>query len=215
MMEILYLTKLKEQQKDQLSPGMLRLAYMHGYFPMPHPETNEILWFHPDPRAILPLGQMHVSRSLRRTLKRSPFEITINLDFKAVISACSRQILDPITNQKNPGNWINEQIIQAYTKLHEEGDAHSLEVWLQGELAGGIYGVSQGGAFFAESKFHKVTDASKVALYYLQEHLLARNFQLLEVQFLTPHLQSLGVKEISRTEYLERLALAVQVNARF
>ncbi len=183
----------------------LRDAYSQGFFPMPHPETGEILWFHPEPRAILPLDGLHVSRSLRRTLKRVPFEITVNRDFAAVMKACAGR----------PETWITDQFVDVYTELHEQGDAHSLEVWLNDQLVGGVYGVSLHGAFFGESMFHTVTDASKVAVYHLVERLKSRGMTLLEVQFMTEHLATLGAVTVSRAAYMKRLEKALASPARF
>lgn len=189
----------------ELSPSLLRLAYAQGYFPMPHPDTGEILWFHPDPRAVLPLDGFHCSRSLARTMKRVPFEVTLDRDFDAVMAACGAR----------EETWITQEFKDAYGALHREGDAHSLEVRLDGRLVGGVYGVALGGAFFAESMFHTVTDASKVALFHLVAHLRRQGFGLLEVQFLTPHLASLGVVETSRDAYLLQLRRALMLPARF
>lgn len=179
----------------RLDTTILKTAYANGYFPMPHPETNEICWFNPDPRAIIPLNGFHCSRSLRRKINKKLFNITYNEAFMNVMKGCANR----------EETWITEEFIYAYTKLHKEGFAHSVEVWLNDELVGGVYGVSIGGAFFAESKFHSVTDASKVALYYLVEHLNKASFKLLEVQFMIPHLKSLGAVEIPALNYLSLL----------
>jgi leucyl/phenylalanyl-tRNA--protein transferase len=188
-----------------LTPELLLAAYRHGYFPMPHPETEEIVWFNPDPRAIIPLDGFHCSRSLRRSLRRSNFHVTINKDFSGVLAGCAER----------PETWINAEITEAYERLHQHGDAHSLEVWQNDELVGGTYGVAIGAAFFAESKFHRVTDASKAALYYLVEHLRAKGFSLLEVQFLTPHLRTLGAIQIPARDYEQRLQHAVRQSVCF
>jgi leucyl/phenylalanyl-tRNA--protein transferase len=185
--------------------ALLRQAYAHGFFPMPHPDTGEILWFNPDPRAIIPLDGFHVSRSLARTLKRAPFTVTADQGFADVMTACGER----------QETWITDDFKRVYGELHQSGDAHSVEVRQGDELVGGVYGVTCGGAFFAESMFHRVTDASKVALYHLVERLKAGGFALLEVQFLTPHLKSLGAIEIPRAEYLRRLAKAVKLKAQF
>lgn len=172
---------------------------------MPHPDTGEIVWLSPDPRAIVPLEQFHVSRSLKRTLRRVPFTVTINQAFRRVMAACA----------KRPQTWITRAFLDAYGALHDEGTAHSVEVWLEDKLVGGTYGLALGSIFFAESMFHEVNDASKVALYSLTRRLAERRFHLLEVQFLTPHLASLGAIEIPRTEYLRRLRHAIKGTARF
>ena len=183
-----------------LNPKILRTAYANGYFPMPHPKTQEVLWYRPDPRAILPLDGFHVSKSLHRRLGKNSFRVTFDSDFMRVMQQCA-------TREET---WINEEFLTAYSALHREGDAHSIEVWVGDVLAGGIYGVSLGGAFFAESMFHCVTDASKAALYFLTQKLNALDYELLEVQFLTPHLESLGAIEISSDSYLVRLENALQ-----
>ncbi|MCX6129016.1 MAG: leucyl/phenylalanyl-tRNA--protein transferase, partial [Proteobacteria bacterium] len=180
-------------------------AYSHGYFPMPHPETEEIIWFNPDPRAILPLDGFHCSRSLMRSLKNSGFQLSLDQDFAGVMAGCADR----------PETWINAEISQAYLQLHRDGHAHSLEIWQNGGLVGGTYGVSIGGVFFAESKFHRVRDASKAAIYYLTEHLRDRNFSLLEVQFMTPHLQKLGVLELKAAQYQLRLGHALRQSVEF
>jgi leucyl/phenylalanyl-tRNA--protein transferase len=196
---------MSDRRLPPFTPDLLRLAYAQGYFPMPHPDTGEILWFHPDPRAVLPLDGFHVSRSLERTLKKVPFNVTIDQDFAGVMAGCAARA----------ETWINELFKKTYGELHAQGDAHSVEVWLDGQLVGGVYGVALGGAFFAESKFHKVTDASKVALYHLVKHMKARGMSLLEVQFITPHLKSLGVIEVSRAQYMRRLRGALERKVRF
>jgi leucyl/phenylalanyl-tRNA--protein transferase len=188
-----------------LSPELLVRAYAQGYFPMPHPDTGEILWLTPNPRAVIPLDGFHASRSLRKTLRTVNFEITVDQDFRGVMVACGDR----------EDTWITDEFKRAYGELHDLGFAHSLEVWQDGALAGGVYGVSLNGAFFAESMFHKVTDASKVALYHLVARLKERGFKLLEVQFLTPHLASLGAVEIAKVEYLRRLRVALATAATF
>ncbi len=188
-----------------LTPELLIAAYRHGYFPMPHPETEEIIWFNPDPRAIIPLDGFHCSRSLKRSLRRSNFLVTIDKDFSGVLAGCAERA----------ETWINTEITEAYERLHQHGDAHSLEIWQNDQLVGGTYGVAIGGAFFAESKFHRVTDASKAALYFLVEHLRAKGFSLLEVQFLTPHLRTLGAIQIPARDYEQRLQRAVRQSVSF
>ena len=191
--------------EPRLTSRLLLQAYANGYFPMPDPETGEPLWYKPDPRAILPLDGFHASKSLLRTIKQSSFEVTINVDFSSVMAGCAAR----------PDTWINQEFIDAYTRLHRDGFAHSVEVWSGGELAGGLYGVCIGGAFFAESKFHNVSDASKIALYMLVKHMNSSGMSLLEVQFPTPHLESLGVKTIPGSEYDRRLAIALTEKVSF
>jgi leucyl/phenylalanyl-tRNA--protein transferase len=179
-----------------LSPGLLLTAYREGIFPMPHGE--DLVWWSPDPRAILLPGRVHVSRSLRRT--RGRFEIRVDTAFAEVVDGCA----DP----RRPHGWITAGVRDAYVRLHELGWAHSVEAWdADGRLAGGLYGVAIGGLFAAESMFHRATDASKAAVVALAERLGAD--ALLDVQWLTPHLATLGAVEIPRAEYLRRLAGAV------
>jgi len=172
---------------------------------MPHPKTEEIEWFRPDPRAILPLDQFHCSHSLHKVLRKKTFQITFNKSFSEVISSCG----------KRQETWINPEFKRAYTELHHLGYAHSVEVWVGSSLAGGLYGVSLAGAFFAESMFSVQTNASKVALFELVGHLNRSGFLLLEVQFLTPHLQSLGAMEISDEAYSHLLEKALRAPAVF
>jgi leucyl/phenylalanyl-tRNA--protein transferase len=146
-----------------IDPELLLQGYRLGVFPMAM-EDDSIQWFSPDPRAILPLEDFHVPHALRRLVRRKVFETTIDDAFSRVIEACARR----------EDTWINLEIIESYTRLHEIGCAHSVEVWKEGKLAGGLYGVAVGGAFFGESMFHRVTDASKIALVALVEHLRAR-----------------------------------------
>ncbi|RYZ50806.1 MAG: leucyl/phenylalanyl-tRNA--protein transferase [Proteobacteria bacterium] len=186
--------------KIALTTELLISAYANGYFPMPHPETEEICWFHPDPRAVIPLDNFHVSRTLLRTMKRKNFRVSVDEDFEGVIDACA--------DRKE--TWINEEIRAAFVSLYREGHGHSVEVWEDDRLVGGTYGIAIRGAFFAESMFHRETDASKVALLGLVNHLKARGMTLLEVQFLTPHLASLGAVEISSDDYMERLRTALK-----
>ncbi|NBT57835.1 leucyl/phenylalanyl-tRNA--protein transferase, partial [bacterium] len=170
------------------SPQLL-WAYSQGFFPMPNLKDETIEWYRPDPRAVLPLDQFHVSRSLRKVLNRDVFSTTLNKAFPEVVFQCANR----------PETWINAEFKRAYGELHHLGHAHSLEVWEGNELAGGVYGVQLGGAFFAESMFSLRDNASKVALYELSRHLKSQNFLLLEIQFLTPHLASLGAVEIPDT----------------
>ena len=183
---------------------LLLQGYRLGVFPMAM-EDDSIEWFSPDPRAILPLEDFHVPHALRRLLRKSFFEITINAAFSEVIAACA----------KRKDTWINQEIIESYTRLHELGHAHSIEAWKEGRLAGGLYGVAVGGGFFGESMFHRVTDASKIALVALVEHLRARKFVLLDTQWVTPHLQQFGGIEISRNHYLRLLQRAVELPRKF
>ena len=158
-------------------------------------------WFAPDPRAIIPLDhRFHIPHGLRRTLKKSPFEITFDRAFPAIIRECAK---------RSEGTWISPQIRTSYCRLHKLGHAHSVEAWKDGELAGGLYGVHIGAAFFGESMFHRETDASKVALVALVERLRQNGFVLLDTQWQTSHLRQFGTREIPRTEYLRILERAV------
>ncbi|MEM9134569.1 MAG: leucyl/phenylalanyl-tRNA--protein transferase [Actinomycetota bacterium] len=181
-----------------LEPGTILAAYANGFFPMPV-SRREIGWFHPDPRGIIPLDGLKVSRSLRRSTRR--YTVTVNHDFGAVIDACA----DPA----RPMGWIDKRIRRAYNRLHVMGWAHSIEVWDDDVLAGGLYGLALGGLFAGESMFHRRTDASKVALVGLVERLGRRPGGLLDVQWLTPHLATLGAVEVARDEYVGRLAAAL------
>lgn len=185
------------------TPELVLHAYSVGAFPMAD-DTGEIAWFSPDPRAIFPLDAFHVPQTLRKTIRRQKFEVRINTAFDQVITACAR---------RPAGTWISDDISIVYSTLHKRGFAHSVESWHAGKLAGGLYGVSLGGAFFGESMFTRITDASKVALVALVEHLLRRGFTLLDTQWLTPHLARFGATEIPRWVYLRRLrhALAQRV----
>ena len=187
-----------------IDPELLLQGYRLGVFPMAM-EDDSIQWFSPDPRAILPLEDFHVPHALRRLLRKNVFETRIDSAFSKVIEACA----------KREDTWINLEIIESYTRLHELGCAHSVEAWKEGTLAGGLYGVAVGGAFFGESMFHYVTDASKIALVALVEHLRAQKFALLDTQWLTPHLQQFGGIEISRDHYLRLLRRAVELPRKF
>jgi len=191
--------------RNPLDKKVLRYAYANGYFPMPDPDTGEILWYQPNPRAVIPLEQFHAARSLRRTKRRDSYRVSRDEAFADVMRGCAER----------PDTWITEEFMSAYTALHDDGDAHSVEVWDGDRLVGGLYGVAIGGAFFAESKFHRVTDASKLALWHLVDHMRATGMTLLEVQFITPHLASLGATLISHEEYMEKLAAAIRQKISF
>ncbi len=183
----------------------LLVAYCNGYFPMADPKTGEIGWFSPDPRAVFELDNFHIPRSLKLTIKKNLFELRIDTQFEEVVRSCGAR----------EETWISEDIIQSYLQLHRAGVAHSVEAWRDGKLAGGLYGVSVGAAFFGESMFSRIRDASKVALAALVERLKQQGFELLDTQWMTPHLKMLGAKEISREEYLRRLKKALNKNSNF
>jgi len=168
-------------------------------------EDDSIAWFSPDPRAIIPLENFHVPHALRRVARKNVFEIKIDNRFGEVIRACA----------KRKDTWINSEIIESYERLHEMEYAHSVEAWSKNKLAGGLYGVALGGAFFGESMFHRVTDASKMALVALVEHLRANKFALLDTQWVTPHLQQFGAVEIPRDHYLKILRRAIDLSRTF
>ena len=170
---------------------------------------GQIYWYDPDPRAIIPLDNFHVPRSLRRTIRKGIFEIRVDDDFRAVMQACA----EPAPGRES--TWINDEFLDTYEMLHKLGFAHSVETWLNGERAGGLYGVAIQGLFAGESMFSRERDASKVALVHLVERLRAGGYVLLDTQFTTPHLVRFGTIEIPRTEYKKRLAAALHVNAHF
>ena len=183
---------------------VLLQGYRLGVFPMAM-EDGTIEWFSPNPRGVIPLDTFHVPHALVRVIRKQVFEVRINTCFTEVMQRCADRL----------DTWINHDIIRSYTRLHELGHAHSVETWVEGKLAGGLYGVSLGGAFFGESMFHEVTDASKVALYALVERLRARRFVLLDTQWLTPHLQRFGAIEIPRRQYMHLLGAAVALTRQF
>src|SRR2546423_10731872 len=187
-----------------IPPELLLQGYRLGVFPMAM-DDGSIEWFSPDPRAILPLDNFHVPHALRRVLRKKVFEIKIDNRFGEVIRACA----------KRSDTWINDEIIESYTHLYELGFAHSVEAWSENKLAGGLYGVAIGGAFFGESMFHHVTDASKIALVALVQHLRAKKFSLLDTQWTTPHLEQFGAIEISREQYLKSLRRAIELPRKF
>ena len=190
-----------------LSPQLLMQAYAQGLFPMAESaDSNDLYWFDPERRGILPLTGFHVPRRLQRTVRREAFEVRVNTAFPAVMAACA---------SSRPTTWINREITQLYCQLHELGHAHSVECWRNDDLVGGLYGVALGGAFFGESMFSRATDASKVALVHLVARLRCTGFELLDTQFVTDHLSQFGALEISRKSYHYLLRQAVLANADF
>lgn len=189
----------------RLTPQWLLDAYQHGIFPWPHSEIDEpMLWWSPDPRAVIEFEQFHVPKRLRRTCHSGKFEVTCDRDFSGVIHGCGRSA------GRVGATWLTPRMIHAYIRLHELGHAHSVEAWHDGILAGGTYGVAIGGLFAAESMFYRVSDASKVALVALARHLQARRYELFDIQQLTAHTSRFGAIEIPRDQYLRRLALAIR-----
>ena len=186
-----------------LSIERLLLAYRHGIFPW-YNEGEPILWWSPDPRAVIIPGQLHISKSLQKTLDKKLFTITFNQAFTAVVEACSL----PRFTQKDDsqtGTWITSAMKQAYSDLHNAGYAHSIECWQDNQLVGGMYGIILGKCFFGESMFSTVTDASKVVMVKLDQMLCEKKFQLLDCQVHSPHIESMGAIEIPRKEFLQLL----------
>ena len=190
--------------KSPIPPRLLLEAYATGIFPMGL-EDWRIEWYSPDPRGILPLEAFHAPHGLRRSLRRPGWEIRIDTDFTGVLQACAAR----------DNTWITGEIQYSYRELFENGYAHSVEVWRGGLLAGGLYGVALGGAFFGESMFHRVTDASKVALWHLVHILRESGFSLLDTQWNTPHLKQFGACEIPRDDYLDLLEASLLLKCRF
>ena len=192
----------------KLTPDLLISAYCQGVFPMAG-DDGVVRFYEPDPRAIIPLDAFHVPRRLARTVRRGGLEIRADTAFRRVVEACAAP-------RPGGGTWINEEIIEAYTALHELGFAHSVEAWRDGALVGGLYGVAVRGLFAGESMFSRERDASKVALVHLVERLRRGGFTLLDTQFVTgTHMLQFGTVEIPRAEYHRRLAQALRVEARF
>ena len=193
----------------ELTPQLLIAAYCDGIFPMAH-DDGAIYWYEPNPRAIIPLDTFHVSRRLARTVRNSGFEMRIDTCFRAVMEACAEPAQDRATT------WIAPEMIDAYTELHRLGFAHSVETWHDGQLVGGLYGVSIRGLFAGESMFSRERDASKIALVHLVERLRRGGFTLLDTQFVVGgHMLQFGTIEIPRAEYKRRLAQALTVPAVF
>lgn len=179
-------------------------AYGAGIFPMGH-DDGIIRWYSPDPRCIIDLSKFHIPKRLMRTYRQGKFEMKINHDFRRVMELCAER----------DSTWITDDILDVYTELNQLGFAHSVEAYSGDYLAGGLYGVSLGGAFMGESMFHRLTDASKISLVYLVEHLKAQGFILLDSQYMTSHLSTFGAVEIRRSEYMKRLHQALELNCRF
>lgn len=190
---------------DDLTPELLISAYAQGAFPMGM-DGGRIAWFSPDPRAILPLDAFHASKTLMQTYRSNRFEVRVNARFREVMESCA---------DRKSGTWITDDIIDVYCELHEFGLAHSVEAWHDGKLAGGVYGVALRGAFFGESMFFRVRDASKVALVGLVHRMRDRGFALLDIQFQTPHLERFGAIEIKRADYLRQLDMALELDCSF
>lgn len=196
---------MRSRARQTIDPELLLRAYALGWFPMGTGRHGRIEWFSPDPRGILPLDGFRVPSRLARVVRQGRFDVRIDTAFEAVMRACAAR----------DETWITEDILASYVALHRLGFGHSVETWQDGVLVGGLYGVSIGGAFFGESMFHTVTDASKVALVALVERLHARGYVLLDTQWVTPHLAQFGGVEIHRAEYLERLSAALPLTCQF
>lgn len=189
---------------SEVTPDLLMRAYGMGVFPMSENRDDpDIFWVDPIRRGIFPLDNFHISRSLAKRIRRGGYTVSLNADFKGVLEGCA--------DRKE--TWINAQIHDLYIALHARGEAHSLEVWDRDDLVGGVYGVTLGGAFFGESMFSRKTDASKIALAYLIEHLRRCGFTLFDTQFVTDHLISLGAMEIPRADYHKMLTWALRNDA--
>ena len=196
--------------ENQLSPQLLLRAYSMGIFPMAESQDDPtVFWVDPEIRGIIPLETFHVSKSLKKKIRSGTFEITCDTAFERVMRCCAEN------SETRAETWINDDIIHAYTELHEYGFAHSLETWQDGELVGGLYGVSMGAAFFGESMFSRKADASKVALVHLVARMKRGGYQLLDTQFVTDHLKRFGAVEIPARQYLELLEVALQQKAEF
>jgi len=196
---------MRSRARQPIDPELLLRAYALGWFPMGSARRGRIEWFSPDPRGILPLAGFHAPSRLKRVVRQSRFDVRIDTAFEAVMRACATR----------DDTWISEDILRSYVALHGLGFAHAVETWQDDRLVGGLYGVAIGGAFFGESMFHTVTDASKVALVSLVERLQTRGYALLDTQWVTPHLAQFGGTEIPRADYLDRLATALTLECRF
>lgn len=197
-------------KKQDITPELLLNAYAAGIFPMAESrEDPTLFWVDPDERGIIPLDAFHLSKRLKRTVQQDKFKVTINRNFRQVIQACAKSA------KARNDTWINHRIEKLYCELHDHGFAHSVECWHDDKLVGGLYGVCFEGAFFGESMFHTVTDASKVALVHLVGRLVAGGFTLLDAQFKTEHLEQFGLIEISRADYHIRLKKALNIAGDF
>lgn len=188
-----------------ITPEMVKNAYEVGYFPMAESYNGRIYWHSPDPRAIFPLGRLKPPKSLSKKLRHGEFQFTVNEEFHQVIVSCSLR----------EDTWINDSIIDIYAELHDEGIAHSVETWHDGQLVGGLYGIALGGAFFGESMFNTISDAAKAAFYFLVQRLRERNFILLDSQYLNPFTAQLGAIEINRNKYMKILHKAINLPISF
>ena len=190
--------------QNSLTPANIIKAYSVGIFPMAESYSDQkIYWINPQNRGILPLGSLHISKSLRKTIRQKSFYVTYNNNFRHIIQECAK------IGSRRPETWINQEIMEAYIELHKIGYAHSIECWIDNEIVGGLYGIALGGAFFGESMFSQQSNASKIALVHLVAILKDRGFILLDTQFTSDHLETMGVIEISRKNYLKQLKNAL------
>lgn len=191
--------------QPHITPDLLLRAYASGLFPMADSADDpDLFWVEPEMRGVLPLDGFHIPKRLARTVRQAPFEIRFNSAFDAVVAACAESV------ENRPSTWINSTISALYSELHRLNHAHSVEAWREGELVGGLYGVSLRRAFFGESMFSRATDASKVCLVHLVERLRARQFVLLDTQFTTEHLKRFGAIDVPREDYVDLLAEALE-----
>lgn len=187
---------------DPLDPVVIEYAYRRGFFPMPHPESGEVLWYDPDPRAVFFLDKFHISRSLQKSLRKKGYTCTFDTAFEKVVNKCADR----------DETWINADFIRMYLQMFGLGKAHSVEIWSDGELVGGVFGLCFGGVFNGESMFSTAVDASKIALFMLVEAMKNAKMHFLEVQFMTPHLASLGAEGVARDRYHALLEQALLNN---
>jgi len=193
-----------------LTPALILDAYRHGLFPMAYSgESAHINWVCPEMRGQLSIPDLHIPRSLLKTLRRGPYEVCVNRDFAGVITECA------VTDDSRPETWINDSIRSVFVDLHQHGHAHSVECWQDGDLVGGLYGLAIGGAFFGESMFSRARDASKIALVHLAARLWRGGFSLLDTQFTNDHLEQFGVYEVAHEEYVVQLNAAVKIESDF
>jgi leucyl/phenylalanyl-tRNA---protein transferase len=196
--------------QNSLTPANIIRAYSVGIFPMAENYSDQkIYWINPQNRGILPLGGLHISKSLRKTIRRKSFDVTYNYNFRHIIQECAK------IGSRRPETWINQEIMEAYIELHKLGYAHSIECWIDNKIVGGLYGIALGGAFFGESMFSQQSNASKIALVHLVAILKDRGFILLDTQFTSDHLETMGVIEISRENYLKKLKNALAKSPMF
>ena len=189
---------------DALHPDVIIYAYRHGFFPMPHPDTGEILWFDPNPRTIIPLDNFYVAKSLKRSRNTRGYRISFDEAFSDVVEGCANR----------DETWITADFKRMYAAMHQRGVAHSVDVWLGDKLVGGVLGLHFNGVLNAESMFSTATDASKLALWALVEAMQRAGLKLLETQFMTPHLASLGAVEVPRDDYHQMLEVALTLPVR-